>query len=338
MSVGIDIGSKTIKIVELAKENNLWKLKGSGIVGYTGLTPDKLKDEKEMASMAAIIRRLHKEARISSTDISVALPESLVFTRIIKLPLLTEEEIASAIKWEAEQYIPIPINEAVVQHQVLERMESSSPPQVSVLLVAAPKNMVEKYVKVLNMAGLNASTVETELISLTRALGPRDKTVMLIDFGAKSTDIAISKNGMLSFSRSIPTAGDAFTRAVSQSLGIEYQQAEEYKRTYGLSGSQLEGKIRQALDPIIRIVSDEIRKAIQYYQTEEKGQPPTSIVLSGGTAGLPEAISFLTKLLGVEIVLGNPFAGISLDPQAAKSLAAYAPLYSIAVGLALGGE
>jgi type IV pilus assembly protein PilM len=156
-----------------------------------------------------------------------------------------------------------------------------------------------------------------------------------MDFGARSTDIALAKNGQLSFTRTIPTAGEAFTRAVAQSLGVEYQQAEEYKRAYGLAGGQLEGKIRGALDPIFRIVVDEMKKAIHFYQSEEKGEAPKSVILSGGTAGMPEALSFLTKTMGIEVVIGNPFSRVAVDASVAKSIAAYAPLYSIAVGLAM---
>jgi len=180
--------------------------------------------------------------------------------------------------------------------------------------------------------------VETELMALSRALAPVNATSLILDFGARSTDIAIAKKGQLVFSRSIPTAGDAFTRAVAQSLGVEYQRAEEYKKAYGMAGGQLEGKIKIALDPIFRMVIDEVKKAIHFYQTEEKGEMPSSIILSGGTSGMPEAISLFTQNINIETVLGNPFARIAMDPQVAKTLAAYAPLYSIAVGLALRGE
>lgn len=337
-SVGIDIGSKTIKIVELNHEGQTWKLLGSGIVGYNGVTPDNFKEDTEIHDVAAIIGKLHKEARIGSKDVAIALSEALVFTRVVTFPMLTDQEIASAIKWEAEQYVPIPIDEAIVQYQIIGRNEKASPPSVQVLLVAAPRTLVEKYVKVCEMAGLNVIRAETELLALVRALAPTDKTAMLIDFGAKSTDLAISCGGILSFSRSISTAGEAFTRAVAQNLNVEYKQAEEYKKAYGMSGGELEGKIKNALGPVFGLVSDEIKKAIYYYQTEEKGEVPSSIILSGGTSGMPEAISYLSKLLNIEIVIGNPFSKVNVDPEAMKSLAAYYPLYSIAVGLALGGE
>jgi type IV pilus assembly protein PilM len=333
--VGIDIGSKTIKIVEIEKEGAGFSLSASGIVGYNGTTVDKMLDDKEFAALGAVIKKLHTEAGVTSKDVVIAIPEPQVFTRTIRFPLLTDSEIASAVKWESEQYIPIPVNEAIIQHTILQRNESSTPPEVLVLLVAAPRVVVEKYTKVVSAAGLNPVAVETELIALTRALAPADRTVLLVDFGAGSTDIAIAKNGLLSFSRSIPIAGEAFTRAVSQSLGINITQAEEYKKTYGLTTSQLEGKIKLALDPVLRLVVDEIKKAINYYQTEEKGDAPNAIIISGGTSGMPDLIQMLSELLGVEILIANPFNHIAVDPETAKRLAPYAPLYAVAMGLAL---
>ena len=152
--VGLDIGSRTIKIVELDKEGNTFSLKSSGIVGYSGTTLDKMTDDKEIATLSQIIKKLFIEARVSSKDVAISLPEPLVFTRTIKFPMLTDSEIASAVKWESEQYIPIPVSEAVIQHTILSRNEKSSPPGVLVLLVAAPSTVVEKYVKVSNLPGL----------------------------------------------------------------------------------------------------------------------------------------------------------------------------------------
>jgi type IV pilus assembly protein PilM len=202
-------------------------------------------------------------------------------------------------------------------------------------LVAAPKVLVDKYSKLIDMAGLNLVAVETELISIVRSLAPKDQVVLIADIGARSTDIAVSKGGVLTFSRSIPTAGEAFTRAIAQSLGIEEAQAEEYKRTYGMNPGQLEGKIKGSLDPIFKMVAEEMKKATRFYSSEEKGEAPNSAILTGGTAGLPEIASSLTKLLGLEVIVGNPFSQVEVAPDAVKSLAGYAPFYSIAVGLAL---
>ncbi len=333
--VGIDIGSKTIKIVELQKEGEAFTLAASGIVGYAGQSVEKMADDKEFANLGEVVKKLHSEAGVSSKEVVIALPEQLVFTRTIKFPLLTDAEIASAVKWESEQYIPIPVNEAIIQHSILSRNETSTPPEVIVLLVAAPRVVIDKYMKVVSAAGLNTMAVETELIALTRSLAPVDKTVLLLDLGANSTDIAIAKNGLLSFSRSIPIAGEAFTRAVSQGLGISPVQAEEYKKTYGLEVKQLEGKIKVALEPVLRMVVDEVKKAINFYQTEEKGDAPTAVILSGGSSGMPQMISSLSSLMGLEVLVANPFSKISVDAETSQRLAPYAPLYSVASGLAM---
>ena len=334
MSVGLDIGSKTVKIVELVKEKDTFKLRASGVIGYAGIGVDSLKTDKDAVPLSDSIRKLWKEAKIDSKEVRVALPESLVFTRTVKFPYLTDNEVESAIKWEAEQYIPIPVNEAIVRHQIIQRNENATPPEVIVLLVASPRDLVEKYQKVIHAAGLTLIALETELMSLVRSLAPSEGTAMIVDFGARSTDIAISRNGQISFSRSISTSGDAITRAVAQGLGIEKTRAEEYKKTYGLSEKLLEGKVKAVIEPVFRLIIEEIKKSIQFYKSEEKGETPTSIILSGGSSGMPEAVSYLTRATGLEVDIGNPFARVSVDPEAAKILAGFAPLYSVAVGLA----
>ena len=333
--VGLDIGSKTIKIVELEKVKNTFKLKASGIIGYKSTTPEHLNDDKEIVVLSDVVRKLHKEAKIDNRDIVVSIPETQVYTRMVRFPMLTDSEVASAVKWEAEQYIPFPVEEAVIDYQIVDRKPNQTPPQVFVLLIAAPKLLVNRYVKLLELSKLDLVAIETELMAISRSICPVDQTVMVADFGARSTNIAIVKNAGLMMSRSIPTAGDALTRAVAQGLGIEVQQAEEYKKTYGLSSRSMDGKIKSILAPVLRMVSDEIKKAMHYYQSEGEGDPPKSLILTGGTAGMPEVASMMTELLGIEVLVGNPFAKIQIEPHALKSLSGYGPFYAIAVGLAM---
>lgn len=339
MSVGLDIGSKSIKVVELARDGKGFSLRSAGAVGYNGVAVDtNLTDEKTIADLAGTIKKLFKDAKINSRDVSIALPETQVFTRVMQFPLLNDTEIASAVKWEAEEYIPIPIKDAIIEHQIIDRLETANPPQVLVLLVAVLRTLVENYVQICSSAGLNVVGVETELISMTRSLAPEQEAALIVDFGARSTDIAITRKGQIYFSRSIPTAGEAFTRAVAQSLGVTIQQAEEYKRTYGLNENQLEGKVGRSLAPIFKVVAGEIKKAIHFYQLNIKGETPTSVIISGGSAGLPGAAPMLTNLLGMEVTIGSPFSKVKVDPEAARGLANYAPLYSVACGLAMRGD
>ena len=334
--VGIDIGTKSIKIIELAKSGASWQLKSSGAVGYAGVSPDKTQNDDELNGLADVLKKIVSKVGITSKDVNLSLPEALVFTRVIKFPLLSEEEVSAAVKWEAEQYIPIPVNEAVIQYSILEKNEATA--QTSVLLVAAPKNVVEKYVKVARLAGLTPVSAETELTAIARSLSPDKGVSLLLDLGSSATDMSIIKDTKVVFTRSIPVAGEAFTRAVSQGLGITPQQAEEYKKTYGLSSNQLEGKVKAALEPVFRMVIDEIKKAVHFYQTEEKGDTPTSVVITGGASVMPDIVPFLTENLGIETVVGDPFSKITIDPETAKSLAPYSSIYGTAVGLAMREE
>lgn len=339
MSIGLDIGSKSVKVVELTRDGKLWALRSAGAVGYSGPPIDaNLNDEKAVGDLANIIKKLIKDARVNSREVAISLPETQVFTRLMQFPLLNDVEIASAVKWEAEEYIPIPLKDAIVEHQIIERLENASPPQVLVLLVAALRSLVENYIDVVSKAGLTVVGVETELMAMARSLSPDTGTSLLVDFGAKSTDIAIVKNGSLYFSRSIPTAGDALSRAVAQSLGVSLQQAEEYKKTYGLAENQLEGKVGSSLSPILKVIAGEIKKAIHFYQLNIKGESPGVVIISGGSAGLPGVAPLMTNLLGVEVVIGTPFSKIKVDPEAARGLANYAPLYAVAAGLAMRGD
>lgn len=334
MGVGIDIGAKTIKVVELESRGDKYALKASGVVGYTGQPPEFATSERELAQLSAIVKKLLQDTKVSRKNVAISIPEHEIFTRSVKFPPLTDQEIASAVKWEAEQYIPIPVSEAIVQHQITDRQEDISKPYVSVFLVAVSKEMAARYTKVVSDAGATVSYVEPTMIALARALSPADQTTLLVDIGSYSSNIGIVKNKMLTFSRSIPTAGNAFTRAVAQYLSVDVVQAEEYKKTYGLDKDKLESKVRDALLPVVGIVTDEIKKSLQYHKTEEQGTPPKTIYLSGGSSTLPGLISELSQTLGLEVINGNPFQDVVVDAKEQSNMATYGSLYSTAIGLA----
>jgi len=339
MSLGLDVGTKLIKIVELEKDGEAFSLKSSGIVPNSGKPLENIEDEKEMAVIAESIIRLKKDAGIDEKNVNISLPERSVFSRVISFPPLTEQEVASAVKWEAEQYIPIPIEDAIVQHQIIgsgiSPKDKSGKERIAVLLVAAPKKLVEKYLKVAQLARLEVQSVETEMIALSRSVSIPNQLVLAVDMGASSTNMAVSKGSQLLFSRSVPTGGDVLTRSITQSLGINVQQAEQYKKAYGLDKNQLEGKIYGSLSPIMGTIFDEIKKTIQFYQNEYSGGVPGSVMLSGGGAGIQEIISFASEKLGVEVGIINPFSKMKIEEATLKKLAPYLPFYSIAVGCAM---
>lgn len=333
---GLDIGSTSIKAVQLDRRGAGFVLLAAGITVTppSGISSDL---DKDLESVAVAVKRLINDAKITAREVNLSIAESQVFTRLVKLPYLTDEEVASAISWQAEPYIPIPVDQASIDYQIVKRVQPSgnTPGSVEVLLVATPKTLVKKYAKVAQMAGLTVVNVESELLALSRALAPAGTTTLIADLGASSSDLGVVKSGQLMVSRSVATGGNVLTRAVSAGLSLGSQQAEEYKRAYGLSDAQLEGKVKATLEPALEVVIDEMKKTLQYYKTEvEREDQVNLLVLTGGAAAMPELTTLLAQTLGLEVVLGDPFARVAKDERTAKSLSSWFPLYGIAVGLA----
>ena len=335
---GLDIGTHSIKAVQLGGQTTRPVFIAAGQVPTPsqGLNSES---EEDIAIIAQTIKKLHQEAHISTDKAVTALPESQIFTRVVDLPNLSDKEVQSAIQWEAEQYVPIPMNEVQLDWQILSRPKQKGPNQkVEVLLVAAPKVLISKYLKIIKASGLTAVSLETEVTAVVRSLVQRvegNPTTMVISIGASTTDLSIVSANQISFTRSIATGGLALARGVAQELGFELDQATEYMKTYGLDATQLEGKVMQSIKPIFDVVVNEIRRALAYYAGRRPDVPVKRVVLTGGTSKLPGLVLYLAEALGLEVQIGNPWEGISLPSQVSQKLIQDSTSYAVSVGLAL---
>lgn len=331
---GLDIGSQGLRLVELKKEGKGYRVVAiaSSTFSGRGLVSEAEKDHQDLAGA---IKKLVVESKVETRNAVVGLPESSVFSRLIETPPLTDEELSSSITWEAEQYIPVPLDEVTLDWEVVSRpAKGETEKKMEVFLVAAPTRLIGKYTKILNLAGLVPAGIETESIALSRGLVTDFKTaVLLVDFGSATTDVMAVKGGKIVLTRSIPTGGVAFTRAVKSVLKIEEGKAEEYKRTYGLT-EELEGKIKKALNPLLQVVIGEVKKSIDFYDSAHKDMPLNMVILSGGTAKMPEMTSFFTNQLGLEVQVADPFA-LLIKNHLLENFQNDASLFSVAVGLAM---
>ena len=332
---GLDIGSTSIKIASVQKEGNKFRLLSAGIAQtpQPGLDSEA---EKDLVALATAIKKLHQDAKINNKNVIISLPESKIFSRVIKLPNMNEDELSQALQWEAEQFIPLPVSDVSLDSVIISRGKPGKVEQMmEVLVVAAPKSLIKKFQHIVELSGFKLVAIETELIAAARALlSPESPPVVIVDFGAETTDIAIAQKGLLVFTRSIPAGGQAFTRAVSTSLSIDPVQAEKYKTAYGLTEKKLEGKVKAAITPVISQVVSEIQKAIRYWQEKEKEAIKT-MVLAGGSTNLPEVISFLTKSLAIEVQVADPFASLVKDEKQLVNLRQNTPLFAVVIGLAM---
>ena len=337
ISVGLDIGVSSIKVVALSKDNSSFKLVSLGSIKTPspGLSSDS---DLDLEAVAAAIKKLFQAAKIQEKEIVCALPESKVFTRVIDdLPYLSDSELAPAIRYAAEEFIPLPISEVNLNWQVLSRAPDKKGKTI-VFVVASPKNLVQKYIRVLSLADLKPKALETEIIAATRSLAslnPFSPTSLIIQMGSATTDFAVVSKGLIILTRSISTGGSALTRALAQGFNFESSQAEEYKKVYGLLSDQLEGKVFNVLKSTVDVILEEARRVIQSYLGKNPQNPIKRVVLSGGGAKLPGLVIYMANFLGLEVQEADPWYFISKEKTAKTSLTRDGTFYSVAVGLAL---
>mgnify|MGYP001614692844 CR=1 FL=1 len=334
---GLDIGATTIKLVFLEGQKGGYIYKASLIapVSAKGMLSESPLDEEEMAQT---IRKAVNDANIDSKYVNVALAENQVYTKVLEMPVLSDRELASAIYWEAEQYIPVPLTNVALTWNVMKKPDHPVPAdKMQVLMVGAPTMLIKKYQKILLMADLVINSMETEILSTIRSLvlGENFPPTLIISIGAVSTSFAIVRNGVMVFTYSMSIGGAAINRAIATDFGLTPVQAEEYKKVYGVSGKSLGGKIGQATEPILNSILTEAKKSLAFYTQKYKDETPIrQILLSGGTAKLPGIEIFFASNSGIETAIANPWKVLS-SQAIPKEVLDNASDYTIAVGLAM---
>ncbi len=187
--------------------------------------------------MAQLIRKLLTDANISARSVHVSLSDTESYTKIIDMPVLSDKELSSAIYWEAEQYLPIPISEVTLDTKILHRDDTSvQNARMQLLLAAARIDVVKRYQAILELAGVKVVSVEPDVLSIIRpfSLYAVLPTTLVINIGAHSTAIAMLQSGELVFTYTTPLGGIAMNRAIATDFGLSIQQAEEYKKRMDL--------------------------------------------------------------------------------------------------------
>jgi len=308
-SVSIDIGSYTIKAVQAKKLKPLTIDRTVEVFNPAGTAMPS--DDAAVEKLAKVIDTMFQDHSLGRTDVRLSLPEHVVSTKIISIPVLNDAELASAINWQAEQHIPIPLDELSLEYQVLYRPSNKDKnAQMRVLLVGVRKSVIDKFLDVFLRVGIEPTLLETHVLSTFRAVQvkPEDPTTLVVHMGASTTDMFVVHQGELRFVYTYGSGGQVLTKTVEQAIQLDSKQAEQYKRTYGIDPNQLGGKIRDVLLPILRLTTLEMQKTMQFFVTLAPGETVKRIVLSGGASQLPGYVQYVTEQLGAEVLMASPFA------------------------------
>lgn len=335
---GLDFGHFSLKAVELKKSGQTFDLVS---FGSTPTPPGVLGSENDdqKNTLVKAIKALMKEANVHTRKVVISIPESFVSSRLIQIPYVEDSQLDEAIHWQAKQYIPVALDEVNMSYRKIgDTYSADGVRQWNIFLVAVSKILIEYYIGILKRAGLEPLAIETQSAAIARSISKiQDKTPsLIIDFGFDTSTLAIIKNMELIYSQSVPTGSNALTKAIAQDFSLEYSQAEEYKKSYGLDEAQLDGRIYRSLKPVVDAVVSEVTRAIDYFKISAAENMPTKVILVGEGSYLPGLVIYLTQMIGLEVQLGNPWVGVRVHDQS-KS-ASLSPAYAAAVGLAMKAD
>lgn len=336
--LGIDIGTETIKIIELSLSGRKPKLENFAQVTARAVFKDQFRSFTQNTfslSINEVIKAIEftlREAEIKTKKAFFSIPDFATFFTIFELPPMAPEEINLAVEAEARRHIPVPLTEVVFNWQIVNP-ERRANEKIRILLVAVPHEVVNQYTTIASSLKLKLMGLEAEVFSLARALGEEGKVVAIFDLGARSTTCSIVEGKVLYNSFSLDVGGDFLTERIAKSLQINLKEGERLKQEIGLREGT---KVREILSPLINSILQESEKFFQHY-SKTRNREIQKIILCGGNAHLPGLLEYFKMYLKKEIEIGNPFKQISYPSALEKILMKMSSSYAIAVGLALKG-
>lgn len=331
---GLDIGTGQVRLVQLKGGPSKYSLTafGSATIPHGLSQSDSKLDSQKLAK---IITELVKSSGVDTKNVVSSIPGTSVYNAVVKMPPMSQSELSKAIHYQAEQNIPTKIEDVKYDWQVIKQDPDTK--ELVVMIIAGNKGKIARTMEMFGYADLEVQALETATVAIARSLAmPTDPLVMVLDIGATTTEIAIVDKGILMQTRSFPLAGIAMTRAVSQTLGLETDQAEQFKQKFGLSQDKLEGQVYKVIEPVLKNILEEAIRSAKFYQ-EQFGQSVGRVVLTGGTSRLPLVGEYIKSATGMEVVPGNPWANVSFQTNYSDKLNEIGPEFATAVGLAMRG-
>ncbi|RDZ26994.1 pilus assembly protein PilM [Lysobacter silvisoli] len=337
--VGVDISSTAVKLLQLSRAGNRYRVEHYAV---EPLPPNAVVEKNivEVEAVGEAIKRAVARSGTKAKHAAAAVAGSSVITKVIPMPGdLDGEELESQVELEAVNYVPYPIEEVNHDFEVLGPMPNS-PEMIQVLLAASRSENVEVRASALEIGGLTPRVMDVEAFAVENAFAliadhlntPRDGIVALIDSGATMTTLNVLRNGRSLYSREQVFGGKQLTDEVMRRYGLSYEEAGLAKRQGGLP----ESYSAEVLEPFKEAMVQQVSRLLQFFYAGSEFNRVDQIVLAGGCASIPGIAEMVEEQLGVNTIIANPLAHMTLGPRVqAHALAQDAPALMIACGLAL---
>ena len=340
-SLGLDIGSSTVKIIELTGDGDTLCLSKVGVAEIIGKNRDSVVTAVKKASAEANI-----VPKAFGTKVAIGLSGQSVIVRYIRVPKMSEEDLSTSLKYEAAKHIPFEINDVALDFQVLDNTPNDTN-TMEVLLVAVKKDLVNQRLELLKACKLEPVFIDIDSFAtinafehaLSSVFKKKDNVISLINIGAQMTNISILDSGISKHSgiskltRDINIGGKDFTEAISEDSGVDIKEAEEMKKS--------KKKSQKIIEPIKSIAAklvDEIRMSFDYYESQVPDKNIADIYLSGGSSQISVISDIMHEKIGVETHIWNAIDNLKISDEInAEKIKGFYPFLTVAVGLALRG-
>ena len=353
-AIGLDIGSSGVRAAHVSLARRPFTLEGFGQVP---LPQGAVRDGEivDSAAVAQAISQLWKHVRFRGKRVVLGVANQNVVVRWIDLPFMEEQELRGAIQFQVQEYIPIPIEDAILDFQVLDEfMTDNNERMMRVLVVAATKDMINTFISTVQRAGLEPAGINHNSFALIRSLGETGGAFegpspgeAIIDIGAGVTDIVVHESGTPRFARTLMIGGNDLSEALAAGLGVSFEDAESLKKRMGLTGGGGAGATPGGGDAAARMLEeraaafvDEIRGSLDYYLAQAEATRISKVVLSGGGSRLVNLPTRLANALRLPVEQGRILQKIRVGKAGlSETLLMEAEAFmSAAVGLAMGVE
>lgn len=333
---GLDIGHGSLKVMQLEAKG-----KSTAITGYGTATFDNAALDNGIIAKPEVIAKAmhdlfdnHLIGQITTRRVSIAIPTYRTFSRSMRLPKLSSDELHDAVRLEVEQYVPVPLQDLYLDYTTTKLNGDTN----ETFVVAVPKQIVDSYLRLARMLDLETIVIEPTMASCAR-LFTKDKqsdiTSIIIDFGSLTADISIVDKTILTTS-TVPAGGLVFTEAIRSKLGISLEEAGDIKTKYGLDVSIVQKDVVKALEPALGKLVTEIRRVMRYYEEHYgPGKQIGQIVMLGGGANIPGLGTWLTDTLKIPVRTHNHPWAIFDHANLKLPLTADRLMYVTVAGLAL---
>ncbi len=341
--LGIDIGTTSIKVVEVKNGTERPELVNYGILessGYLARENQALQTSSLKifeSEIVDLLKTIVREMGTSSRDVVASLPLFSAFISVLDFPRMESQEIQRAIVYQAKQYVPLPLSEVALDWlKVAEFEDEKGFYHQKILLISVPQEQIKKYQTMFQAVGLTLRALEIESFGLARVMGSDPTPTMVIDIGSRSTNVVFLEKGNLIWATQSDYGGASLTQALASSLNINPLRAEELKKERGILGTGPSYELSTIMMPFMDVILNEVKKAqFLYGQQFPSGRKIERVVLAGGGANLLGIEPYVEKQIGLPVVKISPFSRFAYPAPMEPLTGELNAVLSIALGLGM---